>query len=117
MSRRIEDIAELNARTLTVNFTAEASASVPTTVHWRLKCLSSDRVLQDWTALTTSSVTDPSTAVVECSATIAVSALLHAMQTNLNREQKALIVSADKGLSTEYNQEFTYWVERLNART
>lgn len=118
MQRTLENISQLNARTLTVNFTTGAgAAAVPSTVEWRIKCVDNDSTLQDWTSASTSTVTDAGGNTVECEAEITLSALLHDMETSKAKEQRALIVAADRGLSTEYSQEFVYYVERLKARS
>ena len=112
-------INEQTAFTADANFLEDSgAAAVPSTVHWKVLCIESDTVLQYWTALTVTYTTGEDESVVESEVSWEVPATLHTMQTGgLAVERKALIVAADKGLSTEYNTEFVYEVERLNART
>ena len=113
-------INELSALEVTVNLLEDDSttAAAPTTAHWRLKCLESDTELQGWTEVTPSYSYDENGDLAESEVVIAVSATLHAMQTsNRKLERKALCISADKGLSTEWNDELIYEVERLNSRS
>ena len=51
-----------------------------------------------------------------CEATIAVIASSHEMVTTLDKEKRALIVSADKDTDDEWNEEFLYYVERRSGR-
>lgn len=114
---RLPDVSALNCFTLTVNLLSNDGPAIPTTCHWRLVCVETDTTLQDWTSLTVTTTTGQDGEFDSASAEIAVSALLHAMQTiGKAKERKALIVCADKGLSTEYSQEFLYDVVRLLAR-
>ena len=112
-------INELTAITLTVNLLeADRTAAVPSTLHWRLECLETDTTLQDWTEATITTTTDDDGNIAESEASIDVAATLHAMQTASKKvEKKALCIAADKGLTTEYNDELVYEVERLNARS
>ena len=112
-------INELSAFTLTVNLLeADRTAAVPSTLHWRLECLETENTLQDWTSATITTTTDDDGNIAESEATIEVASTLNAMQTTGKKvEKKALVMAADKDLSTEYNDEFVYEVERLNARS
>ena len=111
-------VNQLSAITVTADLLEQnRTGAVPSTVHWRLKCLETDAVLQDWTSVSYSSTYGDDGAVAESEATIEVSAALHEMQTDDKAlERKALVVSADKDLVTEYNDELVYEVQRLNAR-
>ena len=96
---------------------ADETAAQPATVEWRLKCIDSGTVLSEWTAVTPSYTNGDDGNIAEASATIDVPATLHAMQTGRKVEKKALCISADRGLSSEWNDEIVYEVERLNARS
>ncbi len=97
---------------------SDGTAAVPSTVEWRLKCMSSGNVLQDWTSVTPTTTSDEAGNPAETTATITVASTLHAMQTaSRNVEQKALCIAANRGLSTEWNDEIVYTVVRLNARS
>lgn len=111
-------VNQLSALTVTADFLEQdRTGAVPSTVHWRLKCLETDAVLQDWTEATYTSTLGDDGAVAESEATIEVSGALHDMQTEDKAlERKALVVSADKDLATEYNAELVYEVQRLYGR-
>lgn len=110
-------VNELSALSVTANFTLDGEVAIPSTVHYRVKDIETDVVLQDWTSVTPSYTTDDLGATTECAVTINVSGQIHDMKTGKDREQKALCISTDKGLSTEYNEELIYTVYRLNARS
>ena len=112
-------INELTADTADFNLLeADGTAAVASTVHWRVKCLETDRALTEWAEVTVTYTTGEDESVVEAGATFAIPATVHAMQTaGLAVERKALIIVADKGLATEWNTEMVYEVERLNARS
>lgn len=115
----MERINELSAITFTVGLTeSDGTAAVPTTTEWRLKSISADRELQGWTSVTPVTTLDDAGNPQQTLATITVSALLHAMQTtDKSVERNALCIAADRGLSTEWNDEIVYEVERLYARS
>ncbi len=115
----MERVNEFSAITFTVGLTdSDGTAAVPSTTEWRLKCISSDRELQGWTTVIPVTTTDDGGNPQQTLATIAVSALSHAMQTaDKAIERKALCIAADRGMSTEWNDEIIYEVERLYARS
>ena len=115
----MDRINELSALTFTVGLTdSDGTAAVPTTTEWRLLCITSDTELQVWTTVVPVTTTDDGGNPQQTLATITLSALLHAMQTtNTAIERKALCIAADRGLSTEWNDEIVYEVERLYARS
>ena len=90
-----------------VEFTAEpedwqGGAALPTTLHWKLSCDTTSKVLQDWTSLTTGT-----------SVTIEIPGSLNKIQDRSNqRETKVLLVVADKDTDREYSEEFPYYVKR-----
>jgi hypothetical protein len=112
-------VNELKTFTATVALlNDEGVAAVPGGVEWRLKCLETKQELQAWTSLTPTVTYDDAGDPEEVTVSITVSALLHAMQTSaMTVERKALCISADRGLSTEWNDEIVYQVVRLNARS
>lgn len=118
MAKWIENIGESNARSVTVGFLdANGDASIPSTVHWRLVCPDDDdSVVTDWATATPSTSTGPDGYSTVCEATIAVIASSHEMVTTLDKEKRALIVSADKDTDDEWNEEFLYYVERRSGR-
>lgn len=111
-------INENTALTVSVNLLeSDRTAALPSSLEWRLECLETGTVLQDWTSLTITDTYDDDENLSEAEATISVSALLNTMQTGKKVEKKALCIAADRGLSTEFNDEIIYEVERLNARS
>lgn len=111
-------INEHSALTVTVNLLEDnRTPAAPDTVEWRLECVETGNVLQDWTALTPTYTYGDDESLAEAEVIINVPASLHAMQTSKAVEKKALCISADRGLSTEFNDEITYEVERLIARS
>lgn len=115
----MRQVNELSEAEWTVNFlTQGGGAAVPTTAEWRLRCMETDTTLQAWTSLSPTTTTDAAGDPEEVSATITVASTLNAMQTSSKKlELKALVISADRGLSTEWNQEIEYQVKRLKARS
>jgi hypothetical protein len=95
---------------------ASGAASQPTTLEWRLVCASTDTTLQDWATITPTLSYDANGAVIAVTAALTVPGPLNALQTGADQEQKAVIVVADRGLSTEWSAEGQYFVVRLEAR-
>ena len=80
------------------------AASTPTTVHYRVDCLSTKTALQGWTA-----VASPST-----SNSISITSTMNAIQDASNTaERRQLTVKADDGLSTQAIGHITWQVENL----
>jgi hypothetical protein len=79
------------------------AASTPTTVKYRLDCLTTETLLADWTSLTPSS-----------SVSIPVIGTYNAIQSDTNDvEVKQLTVKADDGLATQVVQSVRWKVENL----
>lgn len=114
----IGEVNELAGFTLELSFQDDDGAAViPSTAEWRLVCVETDTVLQDWTSLSVSETYDAVSTLTAATANVVVDGSLHAMKTSsLARERKALIVACDRG-SGEYNLECTYTVARLAARS
>lgn len=91
----------------------EATPGVPTvpqTAHWRLRCLSSNKVLVDWTEVQPVQVADES-GIVGVYVQIDVDGALNVMQdTTVRRETKQLQVSAAKGTARQYSKFLEYAV-------
>jgi hypothetical protein len=108
---------ELAAATWTVSLTGPTTP-VPTTTEWRLKCIETDTVLQDWTTLTPTITYDDAGDPETTTVSIAIPGSLNAMQTStFAKERKALCVAANRDLADEWSKEIIYVVERLKART
>jgi len=91
-------------------------AGQPSTLEWRVVCVSTDRTLQDWASISPTLSYDANGAVIAVTAALTVPGPLNALQTSADQEQKAVIVVADRGLSTEWSVEGEYYVVRLEAR-
>ena len=84
------------------------AASTPTTVHYRVDCLTTKTKITDWTA-----VASPST-----SNSITITTTENAIQDNTNlTERKQIVVKVDSGLSTQYLGRATWTVENIYGVT
>ena len=111
-------INESSGFSLDVSVLDDGIASQPTTLEWRLVCVSTDDTLQDWTAITPTLSYDANGAIIAVTAELTIPGTLNALQTSgLAQEEKAVIVVADRGLSTEWSAEGQYFVVRLEARS
>ena len=80
-----------------------AAAATPTTIHYRIDCLTTGREVADWTSVAAAS-----------NATIAVTGTHNAILNDCNsRETKQLTVMVDDGLATQYREAVTWTVENL----
>ena len=98
----------------------EANPGVPTvppTVHWRLRCLTNDVVLQDWTEVAYEIQSDESGAVMGVRATIDIDGALNVLQNDNNRrETKQLQVVAGKDTAREFSKFHEYAVANGGPR-
>ena len=117
MAKVTSDIGELNARMFVVTFWENGAAALPSTVYWRLTCPDTEATVADWTSASISTGTGSDGYSTTYYATITVAATNHAMQTDQTKEQRLFIVSADKDLSTEFNEEWLYYVVARGARS
>jgi hypothetical protein len=93
--------------TATVNFRtlSTAAASTPTTIHYRIDCLSTKTKLQDWTSVSAAA-----------EATITITSTHNAIQDdNNNRERRQILVQADQGLSTQATGRAVWLVENYHG--
>jgi len=80
-----------------------ATAEAPTTAKYRVDCITTGKVLTDWTTLTPAA-----------SMAIAITATHNAIQDQSNRrEKKQLTVSANHGTATQYRDAVTWQVENI----
>lgn len=100
-SRR-DRISEGSGITVTARFLDAGAAVTPTNVKYRLDNLETGEELAGWTSAT------PGT-----TAAIAIAGSLTDCKTRLPIEQHQLTVAADYGLSTQYQEAFTYEVRNL----
>lgn len=85
---------------------ATAAASTPTTVHYRLDCLSTGNQVADLTEVSPSA----------SSVSITITPTQNAIQDECNSyERKQLTVVADYGLATQYVDRITYDVNNLSG--
>ena len=92
--------------------------TVPTSVHWRLDCLTSGVALADWTEVTPSVVMDGTgTAIAGVYATIDIDGALNVIQDESNkREEKSLMVVSGKDTPREYSETFSYYIRNTGQR-
>ena len=80
-----------------------SAAAIPTTIHWRIDCLTTGRTVADWTSVSAAS-----------DFTIAVTGTHNAILNDCNsQETKQITVETDKGLATQYRESVAYTVENL----
>jgi hypothetical protein len=118
MAKVTSNIGELNARTFVPSFRDDGVPTQPSTVHWRITCPDyNDSEIVAWTSATVTVGIGVDGVTTIYYSTIAIPASAHAMQTTLDREQRLFIVSTDKDLDTEHNEEWLYYVEARGARS
>lgn len=80
---------------------------VPTSLKYRLDCLSTNAVILDWTSLAADDET-----------TLAITADQNRIQSDCNEyERKQLTVKCNDGLSTQYQETWTWQVKNLSGQT
>ena len=90
--------------------------TVPTTVHWRLRNVSADQILQDWTELTPEIVSDES-GITGVKTTIDINGQLNVLfSRSARRETFELQVVADKDDPREYSKFHQYAVANGGQR-
>lgn len=94
---------------------AAGNPTVPPSVHWRLDCESTGKVLQSDTAIDPVTVTDES-GIVDCYVTVNIPGSLNTIQGGDWRELKTLLVIAAKDTDGEYSQEYQYYVRNIRGR-
>ena len=102
-------IAEQSAITVTVATEDEnQDALTPVTMSWKLRCITTDQDVNDWTA-----VTDPL-----AKQTIVVSGALNAIRDDSNAyEDKQVLIRLDNGLDTQEHAALLYRVRNLGGVT
>ena len=96
---------EGSAFTLTAYFRDRATnaADTPTTIHYRLDCLTTGTELADWTSVSAAG-----------NISLSITGTHNAIQSDANRyETKQLTLMADKDLSTQYRESVTWRVSNL----
>lgn len=80
-----------------------AAAATPSTIHYRIDCLTTGTEIADWTTVSAAS-----------NFTIAVTATHNAIQSDGNRyERKQLTVMTDQDLSTQHRESVEWRVDNL----
>ena len=97
-------------------FDSGGNPTAPSTVEWSFRCLTTDTLLQDWTALPLQTVVESSGRTVYfVSGTI--SGTLNAIQQDRNaRELKQLQVISNRGEEGQYSDVFQYYVRNIKGR-
>jgi hypothetical protein len=98
-------VKEGSAFTVTAYFrnrAAGAAATTPTTVKWRLDCLTTGEEIVDWTTVSAAS-----------NVSISITGTHNAIQGGHDVETKQLTILLDDGLSTQYREATTWTVENL----
>lgn len=104
-------VQEGSALTITAKFWTDTSetwtAQTPTTVHYRIDCLTTGTAILDWTSVAAAT-----------SATLSITGTQNAIQSDCNEwETKQVTVKIDSGLSTQYQEAMTYDVRNLSGQT
>jgi hypothetical protein len=80
-----------------------AAAATPTTIHYRIDCLTTGREIADWTSVSAAS-----------NFTVAVTGAHNAILNDCNpQETKQLTVEVDKGLATQHREAVQWIVTNL----
>lgn len=104
-------VQEGSALTITAKFWTDTSetwtAQTPTTIHYRIDCLTTGAEILGWTSIAAAT-----------SATISVTGAQNVIQSDHNEwETKQVTVKIDTGLSTQYQEAMTYEVRNLSGQT
>jgi len=100
-------INEDSAATFTIKFrNNDGNLFTPQSAQYRLRDVSNDKVLRDWTAMPT----------LASEVALVIPAELHVINNNrLSYQEHALAVQADTGLDTQYSEEVRYKVKNLKG--
>jgi hypothetical protein len=110
-------INERSGMEVTAHFLgSEGTPAIPTTVHWRLDNETTGAVVQDWTAVTTTTTATDALVATDCYAEIVIAGSLHSCASGRRMEQYTLLVCADKDLTGELSETFSYQVRNLRGR-
>lgn len=103
------EVIEKSSMTVTVNFRTHSTgaASTPTTIHYRVDCLSTEQAVTEWTSVSAA-------AEVEIVLTPTESSILDSSN---EWERKQLTVKIDSGLSTQVLQARQWRVKNIYGVT
>ena len=90
--------------------------TAPASVDWSLHCLSTKKVLQDWTALPVQSRVDTSGRTVYYVAGTIGGPLLAIQQDRNSRELKQLQVVANRGQDGQYSNTTQFYIRNIKYR-
>lgn len=115
----LENIGERNAFTLTLLLEdGNGAAAIPATVDWRIVCPDDDDAeVVAWTSTSIYTGVKDDGITTTCYVVFAVPASAAEMITTADQERRAICVAADRATDAEFNEEFTYYVERRSARS
>ena len=102
-SLTIKEGSSFNA---TAYFRSGDAASAPTTARYRVDCLTTGKILQDWASIATPAANN----------TIAMTATFNAIQNQNNRSEiKQLTVETEEGTDAQTRESLTYLVENIRG--
>jgi hypothetical protein len=102
---------ELEGAQFEASFEDEGEPTAPATVHYKLACLTTETTLIDWTLANVLSETDDFGNITRYYVTINIPGSANAIQKSANkREQKQLIIVANKDEDNEFNLATQYYV-------
>jgi hypothetical protein len=97
-------------------FDSGGNPTAPGTVEWSFRCQTTNRLLQDWTALPLQTSVETSGLTTYFVAG-SIPGSLNAIQNERNsRELKQLQVVANRGQAGQYSDVFTYYVTNIKGR-
>lgn len=95
---------------------ADGAPSIPLTAHWRLRCVTNDVTLKDWTEATPETLVGDSGAIVGVRVVIDVDGALNALvDRTRRRETREVQVVAAKDTPREYSETLQYGVVALSG--
>jgi hypothetical protein len=101
------EINEGSALAFTITLYTDGTLTVPTSLRYRVDCITTGATLTSWTSLTPASTTS-----------VTVTPAANAIQNNSNfTEVKTITLEADHGLSGAYTHETTWRVKNLQGIT
>jgi hypothetical protein len=95
----------------------QRTPAVPSTIHYRLDCDSTNQTLVDWTELVPTLIAD-AVRLLEVYVEIDIPGSLNAIQKDRNsRELKKVLVVSNKDTASEFSEEYEYYVRNVRGRS
>jgi len=92
--------------------------ALPTTVHWRVDCVTTGAALKEFAVVSPIVVSDDYGGTTDVYVTLQIPGSLNEMQEKSNpREKKRVLVVVDKDLEWERQDEFFYLIRPSQGRT